>query len=499
MSVFRGFLSVLLGLLVVQGGLIAQQNIPHDLKQALADLDRYEKAVEEMVPGDRPLMKKYLKKISGIGSNLSKSPNKRHPKYKECANRYNNLKTACIQKGQSAPPPATFDEGRLQKLADAAEKVRRGLGSIRVNQLGDPAFKKRLEDNVVALEKALATYPAKDPRVKKVAQTVDVVRRTYDAGVEAYRQSQARAGFQEKFSAIYAKYNRKNLPPTPEFPMEPAEVERYVTLMRRLVDEELPADNAWLQSLKGNPDVDKQRLSSMLHHTGSGLPRTFRDSVTVLGRNLAAQLDSEKHFLKIVMETNPEDQNHIVNRLLGEGRYEANMKSLDRCRRELACLVAFDRAMGTLEKNAATREVAEKKIAAAETHFRTCMEKAYDTVTFPKTIDNAELAAIAAKTLKLKKYEVKGWERLGVTYDKKRKEKREGTLRHGTVTSTLTTYHYVWDEFGATTAEKVGDQHYLYFNKFKFYHQGAETTPTGEWILTSRIQLSRIKPENVGK
>lgn len=495
----RRIVAALLCLLALRGGLCAQQNVPYDLKQALSELDRLEKAVEEMVPGDRPVMKAQLKKLGKLGSALSKSPNKKHPKYKECADRYNNLKTKCIEKGSAAPPPAAFDEGQLRKLADATEKMRRQMGTIQVSQLGDPNFKKRLEQNVLTLEKALATYPAKDPRVKKVAQAVGVVRRTYDAGVEAHRKNQAKAGFQEKFSAIYAKYNRKNLPPEPEFPMEPAEVERYVTLMRTLVDKELPADYKWLYGLKGNPDVDKQRLSSMLHHTGNGLPRDFKNQVVVLGRNLFAQLDVEKHFLKMVMETDPEDRNHIVNRLLGEGNYEANMKSLARCERELACIEAYDRAMGTLEKNAAMRKNAAEKIGAAKKHFEACMQKAYDTVKFPKTIAKDDLLAIAKKTLARKKYGVKGWERMGVTYDKKRKEKREGTLRHGTVTSTLTTYHYVWDEFGVTTAEKVGEDYYLFFNKFSLYQSGAETTPTDDWILSSRIQLSRIKRENIGK
>jgi hypothetical protein len=499
LTLSRSFVALLALLVLAPASLRAQNDVPYDLRQIIAELDRYEKAVDAMVAGDRPVMKKYLKKINGIGSSLSKSPNKKHPKYKDCNTRYNNLKNACIKKGTSAPPKATFDEDRLRQIGEGAEKLRRQMGQIQVSQLADPAFQKRLEAAVVSFEKALAPFPATDPRVKKVAQLVMNNRRTYDAGMEAHRKNTAEAGYQEKFSAIYAKYQRKNLPPTPDFPMTPEEVTRYTALLNKLTKEELPKDKAWLDSLKGNPDVNKQRLSSMLYTVGSDLPRQFSESLVVLGRNLEAQLDVEKHFLKNVLETNPEDQNHIVNRLLGEGRYEQQMKNFARCENQLACLRAYDAAVGKTQDNKLKRDAAAERIGNAKKHFMTCMEKAYETVVFPKPLKQPDLLAIAQKVLKKKDSGVKGWERLEVTYPKKRKEKREGTLRYGTVTSTLTTYHYVWDEFGVTTAEKKGDAYYLFYNKIKLYHSGAENTNTDEWFLASRIQLSRIKPDNIKK
>jgi len=67
------------------------------------------------------------------------------------------------------------------------------------------------------------------------------------------------------------------------------------------------------------------------------------------------------------------------------------------------------------------------------------------------------------------------------------------------VEATITVYKYKWDQFQATTAEKVGDDYYLFFNTFKFYHAADPNTPTQAWILSDRFQSSRILKENIAK
>ena len=53
------------------------------------------------------------------------------------------------------------------------------------------------------------------------------------------------------------------------------------------------------------------------------------------------------------------------------------------------------------------------------------------------------------------------------------------------------------DEFQVTTAELVGEEHYLFYNRLKFFHSAGSTTPTGRWILSERFRSTRILREHL--
>ena len=115
----------------------------------------------------------------------------------------------------------------------------------------------------------------------------------------------------------------------------------------------------------------------------------------------------------------------------------------------------------------------------------------------PANSTDAELKAIAEATLRRPEYQVHPWLRLVVNADKVRRERREATVRPGTVTTTIDVCHYVWEEFQVTTAEKVGDEVWLFANTLKLYSSGDSTTPIGRWILSTRFETTRILAENV--
>ena len=114
-----------------------------------------------------------------------------------------------------------------------------------------------------------------------------------------------------------------------------------------------------------------------------------------------------------------------------------------------------------------------------------------------KTLE--ELTKVARTTLAKEKYGTNPIERLVVTSTPQRKEKKEGTIQGTTTGATITTYHYVWDEYRVVTAEKVGDDVWIYHNLLKFYHSSDSVTPQGVWILSRRFQSTQILPENLGK
>jgi hypothetical protein len=118
----------------------------------------------------------------------------------------------------------------------------------------------------------------------------------------------------------------------------------------------------------------------------------------------------------------------------------------------------------------------------------------------PAGMTDAKYLAIAREVLANPSYDVKAYKRLVInSKEVRRQEKKEADIRPGTVTTTATIYHWVWDEFQVTTAEAVGAEHFLFYNTLKFFHQGAPTTPTGRWVMSGRFMGEQILPENIDK
>jgi hypothetical protein len=109
------------------------------------------------------------------------------------------------------------------------------------------------------------------------------------------------------------------------------------------------------------------------------------------------------------------------------------------------------------------------------------------------------LLDVAAATLKKPGYGVGEWQRLVINTETVRHESREAWVTPGTVSTTISYYHYVWDQFQVTTAERQGDEVWLFANTLKRYESGDPTKKIGQWILSQRFELTRILPENVDK
>ena len=72
-----------------------------------------------------------------------------------------------------------------------------------------------------------------------------------------------------------------------------------------------------------------------------------------------------------------------------------------------------------------------------------------------------------------------------------------GDVRGAVTGATITSYHFVWDEYRVVTAEKVGDEVWINHNLLKCYHSSDSVTPQDQWILSRRFQSTQILPENL--
>ena len=199
-----------------------------------------------------------------------------------------------------------------------------------------------------------------------------------------------------------------------------------------------------------------------------------------------------------ILETDAKDRDQVSNRILGKGRFDENMVRLRQGEHAVAIAMVHDTAMAIATPPDRTAQLAKAKKATA--HLQALTVACLDAARMPEAAStDAELTRIATETLKAPAYAVPAWERLVINRDKVHYQRRESWIRPGTVAATVSTYDYVWDEFQVTTAEKQGDEVWLWANRLKHYTSGDPTTPIGRWILSERFQMTRILPENVAK
>ena len=66
-----------------------------------------------------------------------------------------------------------------------------------------------------------------------------------------------------------------------------------------------------------------------------------------------------------------------------------------------------------------------------------------------------------------------------------------------TISGTRTTYHYEWDEFNVAIAQKDEGKYYIYRTTFKYFTQGASSTPLNKWIISGHDRSSEIPETNL--
>ena len=266
------------------------------------------------------------------------------------------------------------------------------------------------------------------------------------------------------------------------------------------VKEHIKTDGAYLASIEGKvpltvPQGNAFRFakSSLAH----GKPAKIKRATSIAITTIDLWVKHENSYLEFIEKTDPNDPNHRANRLLAKGRYQENLKRLAKSHEAVKMAALFDKEMGRTD--GPDRAAQLKRVEAAIDAYKGKFKTALSGNRMPEAKStSSKLRKVVAEVLAKPKYGYK-YERYVINADLRSLEKKSGSISHGTVSSTVTVYTYKWDEFQATTAEKVGDAYYLYYNTFKYYYSGDTTTPMNRWILSKRFQGSQILAENIGK
>ena len=409
--------------------------------------------------------------------------------------------------GDKPATPATnlpYDEAALQQLSKEIAAATRNFDLVPANLWTDPSRRKAMERDLQELTKRIGQFPFAVAEVQKVRETLLALQAKYDAAVGKVAADEAAAADVGKKveELLRTKYQAANLPAEPEQPYEPDSMRAFLLAMQQLRDVELPTDVAFAQQAMQNTAVDRQRAETLRHTVTVDWPRRIAErQQQVAARVQMGVADAVRHA-DWLLATDVADKDQITNRVLGRGAFDQQMAML---RREAAAVQSAavhdelaDKALP--RPNVAERQAQAAKVQKAIAHLQALAVAMLDTVRMPAAASTeAELLRIAEATLRTPDYKVGAWQRLVINAPLVRRERHEGTLERGTVRSTITVHHYVWDEFQVATAETVGGETWIYYNTLKRYQSGDSTTPIGRWILSQRFESTRILPENVGK
>lgn len=481
------------------------------VKDALRVIAKYEALEPSLAPGDVATAKRYINGLGRAGKRLNAAYKKNTVHWKAAAKRYQALveKIRARAKGakpQPAKQPAPGKEVASTRAVDARaldalnSKVRRmahNMRSIRISELQDAKRVQRLREQIVGFRAQLKGLPAKDRRVATVAKNITAMEKMLEGGLAKLEALRAPKGAAERLAQLREFYGGFKMLRPLQAPLEAKSVGRWAQQLRA-VQERLPADLAFLDSLRGKVGIDGKLLQRVRGWVASTWPLKIRGLHEQNQNTIYAPVRTAEMFLKAILEIDPTNKHHVTNRVLGEGQLDRKVRQLRESKLAIDVAAAYDD--GIARKDAPDYAGMKARVDKAIAHMQSCAKQGLASVRMPKSATkDKELLAIAGKVLAREKYGAGKSLRTVINAPKKRKEKHEGSITPGTVSATIRVYHYVWDEFQVATVERVGEQCWIFYNRMRFYHKGGSTTPTGHWILADRFRSTPILEANIGK
>ncbi|MEZ5652146.1 MAG: hypothetical protein R3E87_16535 [Burkholderiaceae bacterium] len=408
--------------------------------------------------------------------------------------------TGAAAASAAAPAPAQMSSHHKVKLS----RLKRDFANVQANldriepkslhfERERNVWRQRLDglgNNLVQFEPF-----ADDAEVAPLIEQLPKIVAQYDqVEADAIATYEALGDIPAQVAAMEGRYTAEQLPKPLEPPYEPERAKAWAEYIRSFAAA-AQKDHDWLTHVRATTDqhgmLTQNALGGLI---GGKANRAIKDAVEQTRRKIYEPLGQlEGSSLAFVANLTPADKDKIRNNLLGEGDYDKHMATIRTARQAVDNGRIIDAALGQPPAADGERVLAlldgyERKIAGL---YETMLSE----VRMPKAAsDSTELMKIAADVLSGEKYGYQ-WQRMVINADKQTRQEDRAWYSGGVVTIAK----YDWDNFQVTTAEKVGDQVYLFYNTLRYYRSGASTTPINRWILANRFQSSRILPENIDK
>jgi hypothetical protein len=476
-------------------------------RQALQRIEKCEQQEPKLAAGDSRGVQACLADLDWAQKRLNAVYDKNEPTWKAAVDRVAALRTRLAAK-TTAGPGAGGAGGATGIDPAVLAQLDKEIGNALHNfELAPPAMyqdesraagvRRQLEQMTARLQQ----LPAGDAGVAKVAARLASFQQRFDAVMQKVAGDRAGAtDLQAQLEAMAAKYTEANLPQLPELPLSAERVRSFLLQMRGIRDHQLPADQKLLAAAQQNGALDRPRVDSLQHWIGRQWPRRLEELSLQLAAHVDGAVAEAVRIAEFLAATDAGDRDQVVNRVLARGAFDTQVERLRAGLEAVAVARIHDELAARPGTAAVDRQVQQRQLEQALAHLQKLAVTALDAVRMPAArATDPKLVAIAAATLRHADHGVGTVQRMVINTDLVRRERKEGWVSPGTVTTTVSVYHYVWDEFQVATAEPKGDEIWIWYNTLKHYHSGDPTTPIGRWILGTRFESTRILPANVDK
>lgn len=484
-----------LGLGAVVAAPQAPEQVVVDARKELAEV---EKLAESLQPGDMRTATQLQRRLDIVARKIKSARNQTHPDWADARSRFNAVSKRIADTANATAPATGADPNDLASLETDLSRAERDLKSNRLDQYDDPKFVADWNQRIADLRKRVEALPTSERKRDRHLNTVKWLEENIVYGQTQRQASQKGAANNQRLAAILATYEAAQMPRDLVEPLEAESVVHWVSSIRERLGSIMERDLAEVEALGLDPTTDRQKISSARHWIGSTARRQLEEKLAMAQGLIDGQADTGTQYADFILKVDIKNRDQVTNVLLGEGRFDECMARLNAGVKSVQVGQAFDRALD--RKGGPDRSAQAAKMSAAVAHAQASAVSALDAVRMPaaKSKDPA-LLKIAEETFKNPDYGVGAWKRMLVSYDIQSRERYDTSVDRSGTRASLTTYHYKWQEFGVLTAEKVGNDWYLFYNLLKKFESGGSTTPIGRWILADRFQSTRILEENIDK
>ena len=457
------------------------------IDRAMREMETLERSMRGQRVDERMAMRN-LNELYRIGKGLA-AADRAHPSWPPAKAKYDALNTQILD------VTVQLYDLRLKKIEDRIGNLK-PLDYMQANQV-DP-IRKMLADlygDVTNIN---------SPTHAGLANTKGAIEKTndsFEAKVKTAAASRDQHGdVDAKLAEIKKRVYEIKVPELNSYPQTQAQITAYAAGLEA-VRRHMAEDGAWLASIDGKVPLTVEQ-GNIFRNAKSEIafakPKGIERSLAIATETMDRWAEDQNRLLDFYEKIDPKDSSDRANKLLGQGKYDEGLKTLTTVQTAVETVVFYDKAVK--RGNAPDRGAQRARIEKAIADYKSKYQVALTTIRMPeaKSADDTLHKAVA-EVFARPKYGYAA-ERVVINAPLKSYEKETGDIsRSNITTATITVYKYKWDQFQATTAEKVGDDYYLFFNTFKFYHAADPNTPTQAWILSDRFQSSRILKENIAK
>lgn len=475
------------------------------LDGALYDIGRAESQITRITPGRTSAIKRVTRMVEGARARLLTSSERASPAWVEADERLvaieNQLKSLVDQANGPAKPSSTDGltpavVSQLRSMDRRAHSAWTQLQSLSPADWQRPLIIKRWKTEIGGLVAEIKTIdPTDRPIVQDISKKVLFLHQFVSTATDqAKGQSTETAKIEAKFAEVERWASAIRVPHPPRKNLDQTTIKAYAAKLAT-ISETAAGHREFLASIRGkSAKIHSSTIDSAAQRLGSGLDHSLNRARTQMIAILDKEAAQADWRVSQITEADPENEKHISNRLIGEKAEQAQI-AFDTALAAIALAESFEKSAGLpVSDRSDRRKSYENTLQLLATKQRAALAN----VRFPQVRSTDKKLILAARKVlqnpKLKMGEIL---RLDVTYDVQRKNRTEGEVDRGAVTTNVTVSRYEWDEFAVTTAEKIDGKVYLYVNLFKFYHVGGSDVPVGRWVLGERRRLTPILLENV--